>query len=416
MMETLRNSSLRLGHKSRLCLLFYVSRSDPTAPLRKCWNNEVFAVNRFLLVSRGYLNSFFDDSDRSRVECKIKFGEYVTMYKRFGGKVISVCHENHHPLCCLLEIAVIPSIKLDVPCFEFSFELSLKIAKVCRALRNNPNVSAIQVLVGSWYDGTAKGTLSTWLDLLPKKIVLLKMFDWTLYETPTNQPLRLLSVDSNQTRGEYPPAFSRCFSFPAETIQIDFPATVVMDEDHPKAHTAYKFNFTANDFLPVTYHSALKHLILTTWVQIVSTDRIVEILQHNFLSFLQLLPPIRTTLRLELRNYSRFIKTPMNIIDFTPMLLHFSNILKPFLNSIVDSQTSLYQLEFKTRLIYNESKATEIPLIIEKFSTVLSDWNWNYDKETRKFTGRATYRGILLSFKHKLLLEDDDNTTLFYWG
>ncbi|KAI6195196.1 hypothetical protein M3Y96_01205300 [Aphelenchoides besseyi] len=227
------------------------------------------------------------------------------------------------------------------------------------------------------------------------------MFDWTLFNQPTDEPLKLLTIRSNQTHCEYPPDLAKCFSFPAETIEIDFPATIAIDENHPHVHTAYKFKFTANDFLPVTYHSALTHLVLISWVQIVSTDRLVEILQHNFMSFLHLLPSIKTTLRLELINYSRFIETPMNMIDFAPLPLHLSDTLQSFLTSLVDSQTDLYELEFKVHsMIYHESKTTEIPLIIEEFNTVLR---------------HADYRGILLSFKHKLLLKEDDNTIFCYW-
>ncbi|KAI6238789.1 hypothetical protein M3Y99_00661000 [Aphelenchoides fujianensis] len=395
----------RFVHKPRLLLTFFHANV----------HSERYALPAFrmLLVSRRFLDSFFDDADRSAVSLRFKFYEYTSAYKKVGGKEIVLYFEDHRPFVPLLRIAVIPSIKLLVCCMEMNSERLPVEAGICNAISDNTRLLTIDFRVGSWYD-EAERTLQFWLQSLEKKIVSAALFDWAFWRPPGGRVLERLSLHMGHFSREEFELFTP-FEFPARKLRIALPVKEESGED-PKVDSSFVFTHTVDHVLPIKYHVALEELTLISSVQVVAISRLAETLDRNFTSFLRRLPPTNITIRLVLLNYARLLKHPMQMRDFASILAPVVEEAKKFVDEVVDQQSNLKKVEFKISrgLIYFQSDAAKNAEVVAHFSSVLPEWTWAYDAQRRKFSGSTLHRGILFTFKRRLLLDFDDCDAM-YW-
>ncbi|KAI6233300.1 hypothetical protein M3Y99_00923700 [Aphelenchoides fujianensis] len=395
----------RVAHKARLLLAFFHANVH--------WRRRDLPAFRVLLVSRRFLDSFFDDADRSAVSLRLKFYEYTSAYKAVGGKQVVLYFENHQPFVPLLRIAAIPSIKLLVCCRPMDPERLPIEAGICNALSDNPRLLSIHFRVGSWYD-EAERTLQFWLQSLEKKIVSASLFDWAFWRPPAGRVLERLSLHMDPRKHKELELFS-AFEFPVRKLRIALPAEKKSGEDS-KTEISFVLTPSVDHVLPVTYHPALEELTLVSNVQIVAISRLAETLDRNFTSFLRRLPPTNIAIRLTLLNYARLVKHPMKMKDFASILAPVVDETKKFVDGAVDQQSNLKKIEFKPShgLIYFQSTAAKNAEVVAHFSSVLPEWTWTYDAERRKFSGSTVHRGILFTFKRRLLLGFDDCDAM-YW-
>ncbi|KAI6219852.1 hypothetical protein M3Y99_01632600 [Aphelenchoides fujianensis] len=395
----------RVAHKARLLLTFF--------HVNVHWRRRDLPAFRVLLVSRRFLDSFFDDADRSAVSLRFKFYEYTSAYKTVGGKKIVLYFEDHRPFVPLLRIAAIPSIKLFVCCRPMDPERLPIEAGICNALSDNPRLLTINFRVGSWYDG-AERTLQFWLQSLEKKIVSASLFDWAFWRPPGGRVLERLSLHMVHFKHKELELFSS-FEFPARKLRIALPAKEESGEN-PKADTSFVLTASVDHVLPVKYHPALEELTLVSSVQVVAISRLAKTLDRNFTSFLRRLPPANITIRLVLLNYARLVKHPMRMKDFASILAPVVDEAKKFVDGVIDRQSNLKKVEFKLShgLIRFQSTAAKNAEVVAHFSFVLPEWTWTYDEQRRKFSGSTVHRGILFTFKRRLLLEFDDCDAM-YW-